>query len=110
MQVKAIPFLAFDAGGVLELFDHELYDDVVVRDTTPDALADKLERVLKQGSLTTVQLTKDMTSGQRKWLDFHNNFVETVEANKKVHLPSSANTSAHRLQNQMWARCRGVGW
>lgn len=84
LQVKAIPFLTFDAGGVLELFDHERYDEVVVRDATADALAQKLDEVLTAGQITTVQLTKAITSGQQQWLDFHERFSQSVAEKKAV--------------------------
>lgn len=84
VQVKAIPFLTFDAGGVLELFDHEKFDEVVVRDATPDALARKLDEVLSAGRITTVQLTPAITGGQQQWLDFHAGFAQSVQQNREV--------------------------
>ena len=83
--MKAIPFLTFDAGGVLELFDHEEFDEVVVRDATPEALAQKLDEVLSAGRITTVQLTQAITGGQQQWLDFHYSFANTVQQNREVH-------------------------
>ena len=46
-QVKGIPFLAFDAGGVLEMFDGKLHKDNVVLDPTLAALSEKLNEVKK---------------------------------------------------------------
>lgn len=90
MQVKAIPFLAFDAGGVLELFDHVNHSDNVVRRATPAALASRLNDILTEGSLSTVKLSKEVTTGQQKWLDFHQEFAANVSRNKQVNTHSSA--------------------
>jgi len=54
-QVKAIPFLIFDAGGDLELFDHEQFHEIVVKQATAAALAAKMDAVLRTGRLTTVR-------------------------------------------------------
>ena len=45
MQVKGIPFLAFDAGGVLELFDHHQYPDNIVWDPTAEGLSQRIAEV-----------------------------------------------------------------
>ena len=45
LQVKGIPFLAFDAGGVLELFSGKIYKSNVIFDPTIEALTDKLNEV-----------------------------------------------------------------
>jgi len=42
LQVKGIPFLAFDAGGVLEMFSGKIHQDNVVLEPTLAALTDKL--------------------------------------------------------------------
>ena len=86
MQVKEIPFLTFDAGGVLELFDHDEFDSVVVKHPTSDALAEKLDEVLTAGKVSTVRLTKDITSGQRRWVQWHTEYADQVAQNKKVSL------------------------
>ena len=48
MQVKGIPFLAFDAGGVLEMFDGKVHRDNVVLEPTLAALTSKLSEVSLQ--------------------------------------------------------------
>lgn len=45
LQVKGIPFLAFDAGGVLEMFDGKIHKDNVVLEPTLAALTAKLKQV-----------------------------------------------------------------
>ena len=84
VQIKAIPFLVFDAGGVLELFDHEDFSDNVVKHATADALAAKLDDVLERGTLSTVKLAKEVTNGQQKWLQFHQDFAASVKTYEKV--------------------------
>ena len=64
----------FDAGGNLELFDHELYDSVVVKEATASALAEKIDKVLTTGKITTVKLSDAVTGGEQKWLQFHANY------------------------------------
>lgn len=44
-QVKGIPFVAFDAGGVLEMFSGKQHPDNVVLEPTLDALTSKLRHV-----------------------------------------------------------------
>ena len=46
VQVKGIPFLAFDAGGVLEMFDSKEFSDNVVFEPTLAALKRKLSSVV----------------------------------------------------------------
>jgi len=84
LQVKAIPFLMFDAGGSLELFDHEEFDNIVVKQATAESLAAKMDSVLKGGNLTTIQLAAAVTNGQQMWIKFHGDFGKTVSQNKKV--------------------------
>ncbi len=48
--MKGIPFVVFDAGGVLEMFDHRTHPDNVVFEPTLEALAYRLNSV----SLSTV--------------------------------------------------------
>jgi hypothetical protein len=43
--VKGIPFVVFDAGGVLEMFDHRTHPDNVVFEPTLEALAYRLNSV-----------------------------------------------------------------
>ena len=74
----------FDAGGNLELFDHELYGNVVVRDATAPALAEKIDEVLTTGHITTVKLSDPVTGGEQKWLDFHSDFTNNKEQIIKV--------------------------
>jgi hypothetical protein len=45
LQVKGIPFVVFDAGGVLEMFDHRQHPDNVVFEPTLEALASRLNGV-----------------------------------------------------------------
>lgn len=45
MQVKGIPFLAFDAGGVLEMFSGKIYGSNVIFEPTIEALTAKLNAV-----------------------------------------------------------------
>lgn len=46
LQVKGIPFLVFDAGGVLEMFDSKEFSDNVVFEPTLAALRRKLSSVV----------------------------------------------------------------
>ena len=46
LQVKGIPFLVFDAGGVLEMFDPKEFSDNVVFEPTLAALKRKLSSVV----------------------------------------------------------------
>lgn len=93
MQIKAIPFVVFDAGGVLELFDHESFSDNVIKHATADALAKKLDDVLERGTLSTVKLAKEVTNGQQKWLQFHKDFATSTRQHAQV--PSLLCTTPH---------------
>ena len=83
-QIKNIPFLVFDAGGVLELFDHEDFADNVIKYATSEALAHRLDEVLTTGSLTTVKLAEEVTTGQQKWLQFHEDFAQRTAEHMQV--------------------------
>ena len=52
LQVKGIPFLVFDAGGVLEMFDSKEFSDNVVFEPTLAALKRKLSSVVRVTSKT----------------------------------------------------------
>lgn len=45
MQVKGIPFVVFDVGGTLEMFDGKSHRNNVVQDPTLEALTSKLSQV-----------------------------------------------------------------
>ena len=63
MQVKGIPFLAFDAGGVLEMFDSKVHKDNVVFEPTLGALSAKLNEVR---SICLRQEVPDCQGGKNK--------------------------------------------
>ena len=50
-QVKGIPFLVFDVGGVLEMFDEADNTDAVVKEPTIDSLYAKLHGEVLAGLL-----------------------------------------------------------
>ena len=56
LQVMGIPFVAFDAGGVLEMFSSKLHPDNVVLEPTLEALSVKLNKVGKMLCLAGQQL------------------------------------------------------
>ena len=53
-QVKGIPFLVFDAGGVLEMFDSKAFADNVVFEPTLAALKRKLSSVVSIAPCTVL--------------------------------------------------------
>lgn len=96
LQVKAIPFLIFDAGGVLELFDHEEFKEIVVKYATADALASKIDEVLTSGALTTIKLAESVTNGHQRWLQFHEDYAGTIVQNKQVRDSTSSSLANQR--------------
>ena len=54
-QVKGIPFLVFDAGGVLEMFSGKLHPQNVIREPTLEALTEKLTEVHTAAHLKILQ-------------------------------------------------------
>lgn len=107
MQIKAIPFIVFDAGGVLELFNHESFSDNVIKHATSDALASKLDDVLERGTLSTVKLGKDVTNGQQKWLQFHQDFAASTDKYQQVP-PKSIPVLLIRRWNILSAECHTI--
>jgi hypothetical protein len=77
-QVKGIPFLVFDAGGVLEMFDPKEFSDNVVFEPTLAALKRKLAHVVERGRIKTVQLAEHITTGRQQWLQWHADFAESL--------------------------------
>jgi hypothetical protein len=80
LQVKGIPFLAFDAGGVLEMFDPKEFEDNVVFEPTLAALKRKLAHVVSHGRIKTVQLAEHITTGRQQWLQWHADFADSLPA------------------------------
>lgn len=78
VQVKGIPFLVFDAGGVLEMFDSKEFSDNVVFEPTLAALKRKLAHVVERGRIKTVQLAEHITTGRQQWLQWHADFAESL--------------------------------
>lgn len=79
-QVKGIPFLVFDAGGVLEMFDPKEFEDNVVFEPTLAALKRKLAHVVERGRIKTVQLAEHITTGRQQWLQWHADFADNLPA------------------------------
>ena len=103
MQIKAIPFIVFDAGGVLELFSHESFSDNVIKHATSEALASKLDDVLERGTLSTVQLGKEVTNGKQKWLEFHKDFATSTNEYLQVILTLPVLTSQNASVQELYA-------
>lgn len=66
MQVKGIPFLVFDVGGVLEMFDPSQNREAVVWEPTLDALYAKLQSEALGFSLAIPETASKFTSRLRK--------------------------------------------
>jgi hypothetical protein len=77
-QVKGIPFLVFDAGGVLEMFDPREFEDNVVFEPTLAALKRKLAAVVAHGRIKTVELAEHITTGRQQWLQWHADLSERL--------------------------------
>ena len=76
--MKGIPFLVFDAGGVLEMFDPREFEDNVVFEPTLAALKRKLAHVVNHGRIKTVELAEHITTGRQQWLQWHADFSESL--------------------------------
>jgi hypothetical protein len=87
IQVKGIPFLAFDAGGVLEMFDAKEFEDNVVFEPTLAALKRKLAHVVERGRIKTVQLAEHITTGRQQWLQWHADFADNLPVLIQVPTP-----------------------
>ena len=77
--MKGIPFLVFDAGGVLEMFDPKEFEDNVVFEPTLAALKRKLSAVVAHGRIKTVELARHITTGRQQWLQWHADFAENLQ-------------------------------
>ena len=86
LQVKGIPFLVFDAGGVLEMFDPKEFEDNVVFEPTLAALKRKLSYVVQHGRIKTVELANHITTGRQQWLQWHADFAENLQRLVQVRL------------------------
>ena len=53
LQVNKYPFVSFDAGGVLELFDYNAHPQSIVWEATATALAARLQEVMEAGQMQT---------------------------------------------------------
>ena len=97
MQVKGIPFLVFDAGGVLEMFDGKVFKDNVMMNPTLDALKDKLNYVIAQGSIKTVRLAEHITTGRQQWIQWHVDHAESLPQLIEVRLVLAQPKRPHNL-------------
>ena len=77
--MKGIPFLVFDAGGVLEMFDPKEFEDNVVFEPTLAALKRKLSYVVQHGRIKTVELARHITTGRQQWLQWHADFADNLQ-------------------------------
>eukprot|EP00884_Botryococcus_braunii_P006739 jgi/Botrbrau1/16066/Bobra.7_2s0037.1 len=75
-----IPFLTFDMGGTLELFDPSTAKDTVIKEPTAEALARRMQAVLQRGTLRTVALSDHVTTASRQWLRWHGHFAARLPA------------------------------
>ena len=51
VQVKGIPTLVFDVGGIHEMLDFQSHGDVIVQDPSVEGLAAKIQGGFKPGNL-----------------------------------------------------------
>ncbi len=71
--VEEIPFITFNVGGVAELFDADVHADVIVETVSASALSDRLDAILRQGSLQTSVLHPAIKTSADLWQLFHLN-------------------------------------
>ncbi len=64
----------FDIGGTLELIDASAAKDVIIKDPTAEALASRLQSVLRRGTLRSVKLRDKAVTAPKQWLRWHGHF------------------------------------
>ena len=84
LQVNSIPFVGFDAGGVLELFDYTLHNQSIVWEATAEALSVRLQDILAAGQMQTVQLHEKFLTGRQRWLQWHAAYSANMTQMQKV--------------------------
>lgn len=84
--LAGLPFLATDIGGIPEMIRPEDRAEVLFA-PRPDALADRLERVLRQG-LAVPSPAVDERESRRSWLDWHNSLLRREQV-LSVEAPAS---------------------
>ncbi|KAK9805857.1 hypothetical protein WJX73_008965 [Symbiochloris irregularis] len=78
--VKGIPFLVFDVGGTLEMFNGKAHPQNVVLEPSLEALTAKLSEVLHQGKIRSVKLNDAVTNGRQLWLQWHADFAKKFQS------------------------------
>lgn len=63
--MQEIPFVVYDSGGVTEMIDPVTHDDLIVWAASPAGLTEKLNAVLKEGSVRTAVLTNHILTGKK---------------------------------------------
>ena len=74
--IERVPFITFDVGGVSELFDPILNEDVIVNEVSAAGLAAKTRALLKRGWMKTTVLSPAVVTGDESWQRWH----QTLEA------------------------------
>jgi glycosyltransferase involved in cell wall biosynthesis len=96
--LAGVPFLATDVGGIPEMIRPEDRADVLFT-PRPAALADRLERVLREG-LAVKRPAVDERESRRAWVDWHDSLprreqLSNVEASASVHPKVSVCVTHH---------------
>jgi len=102
--LAGVPFLATDIGGIPEMIRPEDRAEVLFA-PRPAALADRLERVLREG-LAVPSPAVDERESRRSWLDWHNSLprreqVSSVEASASVRPLVSVCVSHHNRPHHL---------
>ncbi len=71
--IEEIPFVTFNVGGVAELFDVDVHTDVIVETVSAVAMCNRLDSILRQGTLQTSVLHPAIKNSADLWHLFHVN-------------------------------------
>ena len=69
--IEEVPFITFDVGGVSELFDPLLNEDVIVKTVSATSLVEKILIVLKRGWMQTTTLSPEIAISVASWQTWH---------------------------------------
>ena len=95
--IEEIPFVTFNVGGVAELFDADVHADVIVETVSALALFDRLEVVLRQGTLQTSVLHPAIKNSADLWHLFHVN-QDLSERHRQLKRVATASADAQSVE------------
>ncbi|DBA72316.1 TPA: hypothetical protein ACH3X2_010559 [Trebouxia sp. C0005] len=100
--IEEIPFITFNVGGVVEMLDSALHEDVIVHNISSVSLYQTIDCILSQGWAKTSTLTVGMKRGEKLWHSLH----KQHDQNRRRRTSSGTPLTVQVVSMELLQKCR----